>query len=70
MRDNAQYMDKRCEECGAASLGCMTHTLLLAVNKDVLSQTSISDCLPIGWKIVEYLKSLILYDFVSACYLF
>lgn len=48
-------MDKEREECGVASLGCMTNTLQLTVNKDVLSQKNTSDCLSIGRKMVEYL---------------
>lgn len=43
VRDNACNMIKEMEECGLASLGCMAHSLQLAVNKAVLSQKSITD---------------------------
>ena len=42
------------DECGVKSLGCMAHTLQLAVNDGVLSQQSISDCVAIGRKIAGH----------------
>ncbi|XP_060764433.1 zinc finger BED domain-containing protein 4-like [Neoarius graeffei] len=56
LRDNARYMIKAMEECGLASLGCMAHTLQLAVNEAVLSQRSITDCVSIGRKIIGHFK--------------
>lgn len=56
LRDNARNMAKAMEECGVASLGCMAHTLQLAVNEAVLSQRSVSDCVSIGRKIVGHFK--------------
>lgn len=56
LRDNARNMSKAMEECGLASLGCMAHTLQLAVNETVLSQRSIQDCVSIGRKIVGHFK--------------
>lgn len=52
LRDNARNMTKAMEECGFASLGCMAHTLQLAVNEAVLSQRSITNCFDLqedGW---------------------
>lgn len=43
LRDNARNMIKTMEECGLASLGCMAHTLQLAVNEAVVSQRNITD---------------------------
>ncbi|XP_077083328.1 zinc finger BED domain-containing protein 4-like [Siphateles boraxobius] len=56
MRDNGRNMAKAMEDCGLNSLGCMAHTLQLAVHEGVLSQRSISDCLAIGRKIVGHFK--------------
>lgn len=56
LRDNARNMAKACEDCGVASLGCMAHTLQLAVNEAVLSQRSVSDCVAIGRKVVGHFK--------------
>lgn len=56
LRDNARNMIKAMEECGLASLGCMAHTLQLAVNEAVLSQRSITDCVSISRKIIGHFK--------------
>lgn len=56
LRDNARNMQKAMEECGVKSLGCMAHTLQLAVHDGVLSQRSISDCVAIGRKIVGHFR--------------
>ncbi|XP_069395941.1 zinc finger BED domain-containing protein 4-like [Paralichthys olivaceus] len=56
LRDNARNMQKAMEECGIKSLGCMAHTLQLAVHDGVLSQRSISDCVAIGRKIVGHFR--------------
>ncbi|XP_039591329.1 zinc finger BED domain-containing protein 4-like isoform X2 [Polypterus senegalus] len=56
LRDNARNMIKAMELCGVASLGCMAHTLQLAVNEAVLSQRTVSDCIAIGRKIVGHFK--------------
>lgn len=56
LRDNARNMIKAMEECGLASLGCVAHTLQLAVNEAVLSQRSIADCVAISRKIVGHFK--------------
>ncbi|CAM4722262.1 unnamed protein product [Leuciscus chuanchicus] len=56
LRDNARNMQKAMEECGVKSLGCMAHTLQLAVHGGVLSQRSISDCVAIGRKIVGHFR--------------
>ncbi|KAK0148534.1 Zinc finger BED domain-containing protein 4 [Merluccius polli] len=49
-------MTKAMQECGLASLGCMAHTLQLAVNEAVLSQRSIIDCASISRKIVGHFR--------------
>ncbi|XP_034542641.1 zinc finger BED domain-containing protein 4-like [Notolabrus celidotus] len=56
LRDNARNMQKAMDECGVKSLGCMAHTLQLAVHNGVLSQRSISDCVAIGRKIVGHFR--------------
>ena len=56
LRDNARNMIKAMDECGLASLGCVAHTLQLAVNEAVLSQRSIADCVAISRKIVGHFK--------------
>ncbi len=56
LRDNGRNMVKAIEDCGLNSLGCMAHTLQLAVHEGVLSQRSISDCMAIGRKIVGHFK--------------
>ena len=40
LRDNARNMQKAMDECGVKSVGCMAHTLQLAVHEGVLSQRS------------------------------
>ena len=54
LRDSARNMQKAMDECSDKSLGCMAHTLQLAVHDGVLSQRSISDCVAIGRKIVGH----------------
>ena len=39
LRDNAHNMEKAMKECGVASLGCMAHSLQLAVNEAVSTFT-------------------------------
>lgn len=56
LRDNGRSMVKAIKDCGLKSLGCMAHTLQLAVHEGVLSQRSISDCMAIGRKIVGHFK--------------
>ena len=56
LRDNARNMQKAMDECGVKSLGCMAHTLQLAVHDGVLSQRSISDCVAIGRKIFGHFR--------------
>lgn len=56
LRDNARNMTKAMEDCGLASIGCMAHTLQLAVNEAVLSQRSITDCVSISRKMVGHFK--------------
>ncbi len=56
VRDNARNMVKAMEECGLASLGCVTHTLQLTVNEAVLSKQSITDCVSICKKMVGNFK--------------
>ncbi|KAK7886511.1 hypothetical protein WMY93_026132 [Mugilogobius chulae] len=56
LRDNARNMIKALSQCGLSSLGCMAHTLQLAVHEAVLSQRSISDCIAIGRKTVGHFK--------------
>ncbi|XP_060794595.1 zinc finger BED domain-containing protein 4-like [Neoarius graeffei] len=56
LRDNALNMQKAMDECGVKSLGCMAHTLQLAVHDGVLSQRSTSDCVAIGSKIVGHFR--------------
>jgi hypothetical protein len=56
LHDNARNMQKAMDECGLKSLGCMAHTLQLAVHDRVLSQQSISDCVVIGRKIVGQMR--------------
>lgn len=55
-RDNARNMAKAMDDCGLNSLGCMAHTLQLAINEAVLSQRAVSDCIAIGRKIVGHFK--------------
>lgn len=56
LRDNARNMAKALDDCGINSLGCMAHTLELAINEAVLSQRAVSDCIAIGRKIVGHFK--------------
>lgn len=56
LRDNARNMAKAMDDCGLNSLGCMAHTLQLAINETVLSQRAVSDCIAIGRKIVGHFK--------------
>nr|XP_033938439.1 uncharacterized protein LOC117446386 [Pseudochaenichthys georgianus] len=56
LRDNARNMAKAFGDYGVDSLGCMAHTLQLAVNEAVLSQRAVSDCVAIGRKIVGHFK--------------
>lgn len=56
LRDNGRNVVKAMDDCGLASLGCMAHTLQLAVNEAVLSQRAVSDCIAIGRKIVGHFK--------------
>ncbi len=56
LRDNGRNMVKAIEDCGLNSLGCMAHTLQLAMHEGVLSQRSISNCMAIGRKIVGHFK--------------
>lgn len=56
LRDNARNMKKAMDDCGVKSLGCMAHTLQLAVHDGVLSQRSIADCVAIGRKIVGHFR--------------
>ncbi|CAL9691328.1 unnamed protein product [Knipowitschia caucasica] len=56
LRDNARNMIKAMELCGVCSLGCMAHTLQLAIHEAVLSQKSVSDCIAIGRKMVGHFK--------------
>ena len=56
LRDNAHNMEKAMNEGGVASLGCMAHSLQLAVNEAVLSQRAVSDCVAIGRKIVGHFR--------------
>lgn len=56
LKDNACNMAKAMADLGVASLGCMAHTLQLAVNEAVLSQRAVSDCVAIGRKIVSHFK--------------
>ncbi|XP_073710442.1 zinc finger BED domain-containing protein 4-like [Misgurnus anguillicaudatus] len=56
LRDNARNIIKAMQDCELASLGCMAHTLQLAVNEAVLSQRSITDCISICRKMVGHFK--------------
>ncbi len=56
LRDDARNMQKAMDECGIKSLGCIAHTLQLAVHDGVLSQRSISDCVAIRRKIVGHFR--------------
>ncbi len=56
LRDNGRNMVKAIKDCGLNSLGCIAHTLQLAVHEGVLSQHSISDCMAIGRRIVGHFK--------------
>lgn len=56
IRNNARNISNTMEECSVASLGCMPHTLQLAVNEGILSQRSISEGVSIRRKRVGYLK--------------
>lgn len=56
LRDNARNMAKALDDCGVNSLGCMAHTLELAINEAVLSQRAVSDCFATGRKIVGHFK--------------
>jgi len=53
LRDNARNMQKAMEY-GVKSLGCMAHTLQLAVHDGVLSQRSISDCVALGSSVARW----------------
>ena len=56
LRDNARNMVKAFDDFSVASLGCMSHTLQLAVQEAVLSQRAVSDSVAIGRKIVGHFK--------------
>ena len=56
LQDNACNMEKAMKECGVASLDCMARSLQLAVNKAVLSQRAVSDCVATGHKIVGHFR--------------
>ena len=56
LHDNAWNMQKALDECNVKSLGCMAHTLHLAVHGGVLSQQSISDSVAIKGKIVGHFR--------------
>lgn len=53
LRDNARNMARALDDCAVNSLGCMAHTLQLALNEAVLSQRAVSDCIAIGRKIAS-----------------
>lgn len=56
LRDSECNMAKALKDCGVNSLGCMADTLQLAINKAVLSQRAVSDCIAIARKTVGHLK--------------
>lgn len=43
-------------ECGVKSLGCVAHTLQLAVHDGLISQRSVSDCIAMGRRLVGHFK--------------
>ncbi|XP_041843803.1 zinc finger BED domain-containing protein 4-like [Melanotaenia boesemani] len=56
LRDNARNMVKGMTDAGLPSLGCMAHTLQLAIHEAVLSQRSISDIIAKGRRIVGHFR--------------
>lgn len=56
LRDNARNMVRAMQDAGFPSLGCMAHTLQLAVHEGVLSQRSVNDIIATGRRIVGHFK--------------
>ncbi|XP_047222504.1 zinc finger BED domain-containing protein 4-like [Girardinichthys multiradiatus] len=56
LRDNARNMVKAMIDAGLPSLGCMAHTLQLAIHEAVLSQRSVSDIIAKGRRIVGHFR--------------
>ncbi|KAM3843239.1 zinc finger BED domain-containing protein 4-like [Diretmus argenteus] len=56
LRDNAANMAKAMRDHNVESLGCMAHTLQLAVGEAVLAQRAVIDCVAIGRKICGHFK--------------
>lgn len=56
LRDNARNMKKAMEDLGVPSMGCVAHTLQLAVHEGLLSQRSITETMAVARKIVGHFK--------------
>ncbi|KAA8577696.1 hypothetical protein FQN60_016783, partial [Etheostoma spectabile] len=56
LRDNARTMKKAMDELGVPSLGCIAHSLQLAVHEGLLSQRNIIDALANDGKIIGHFK--------------
>ncbi|KAM3875860.1 zinc finger BED domain-containing protein 4-like [Diretmus argenteus] len=56
VRDNARNMKKAMDDMGVQSVGCLTHTLQLAVHEGLLSQRSVVDTLATARKIIGHFK--------------
>ena len=56
VRDNARNMKKAMDDMEITSLGCLAHTLQLAVHEGLLSQRSVVDTLATARKIIGHFK--------------
>ncbi|KAJ4932001.1 hypothetical protein JOQ06_017663 [Pogonophryne albipinna] len=56
LRDNARNMVKAMDDLEVTSVGCVAHTLQLAVHEGLLSQRSVIDALATTRKIVGHFK--------------
>jgi len=56
LRDNAKNMTKGLEDAGACSVGCLAHTLQLAVNAGLESQRALEDAVAICRKIATHFR--------------
>ena len=52
----ASNMKKAIEDAGLPSIGCVTHTLQLAVHEGLLAQRSVADAVAVGRRIVGHFK--------------
>ena len=56
MRDNGPSIVKAMRDAKVRSMGCLAHTMQLAINDSLFKQTSVSDVLKLGRSIVGHFK--------------